>query len=441
MCRRLSFIIVVISCFSTLAQETSSFREIDSLSFLSFEKNDILMVKSTLKLAAKNEISYYYLSLRSGIVAYNHENYDLAVEQFEMAFKMNPNDSTCKEYLYFAYLFGGRQDAAYKLAYQQSEDFQQKVNFELKKTENIQLSFLSLNTANIKENSKKIIIDNDNPYADALYNGNVSGYGFTLQNKLGSSIRLINALTIYQTNSQSIEQFALNNHTVSRPYQNNQFQYNLVGSCFFKNSIELVLGFAYLRTNTDYSYTEFIPSLNAWSTSNIATKYSNNLYDFSLSKRFKYFQPKIELSTINLYDEKQTQLETSFNLYPFGNNKLFTQTGYAFISNTTKNQYVFSQKIGFKLNNLIWIDVNSKFGNLFNYVTSNGLVIYNSADLVKRDIGIFCNFYFEKLDVSLGYSNQLKQGTYSRYSPTFIESSSNFNYTSNNFLTSIKWKF
>lgn len=439
--RRLGIIIAFISSFSSISQETSSYREIDSLSYVAFVKNDLSMMKSTQKRADKNEISYYYLSMRSGIVAYNHERYDMAIEAFELAFEMNPNDSVCKEYLYFAYLLGGRVDVAYKFAFNQDVKFKEKVRFEEKNTENIQFSFLSLNTNNIEDNASKKMLQNNNPYADGVYNGNVTGYSIALQNKLGSSLRLINQLSLFRTNSQSVEQFGLNNYNVVRSYQNNQFQYNLTGSYFFKKGIELALGFAYFKTNTDYSYSEFIPTLNRWSTIDVATSYSNNLYDISLTKRFKYIQPKIELSTINLYNQRQNQIEGSVFLFPFGNNKLYSQTAYAFISSTSENLNVFSQKIGFKLTDIVWVDINSRFGDLFNYLNSNGLVVYNSADLVKRDVGLFCNFYFEKLDVSLGYSNQLKQGVFYNYNGLFEEKSSNYNYTSNNFITSIKWKF
>ena len=94
-----------------------------------------------------------------------------------------------------------------------------------------------------------------------------------------------------------------------------------------------------------------------------------------------------------------------------------------------------------KITDKIWIDVSGRFGDLFNYQNANGLVVYNSADRVKRDLGVFCNFYLKKLDVSLGYSNQLRSGAYYNYNYLGEVTTSIYNYNSNNIITAIKWKF
>lgn len=423
------------------SQENSSYREIDSLSYKALVDNDWKEGRKIAKLASKEEISFYYLFLRIGVLAFDNENYDEAVYNFEKANQMNPKDTLCQEYLYYSYLLGGQVDVAQRFASLQDKSFHEKVNYQVKVLESIQISSLTLLADNMDVNKGKVILSSGNSYVGSLLNGNVYGYSFGIQNKLGRKIRLINQFTAYSTNSESVESFTFNNFKVSRPYQNKQYQYNLVASYLTDNNIYIGFGYAFFKTNTDYSYTEYDTISYDWVTNDISTAYSNNLFNVSISKKLKYIQPRLELGYVDLYDVKQYQIEGDLTYFPLGNNKFYSQTSFAFLSRDESNQQVFTEKIGVKITDKIWIDVSGRFGDLFNYQNANGLVVYNSADRVKRDLGVFCNFYLKKLDVSLGYSNQLRSGAYYNYNYLGEVTTSIYNYNSNNIITAIKWKF
>lgn len=433
-------ILINLTLFS---QENTSYREIDSLSYNALMDNDWEEGRKIAKLAKKEEISFYYLFLRTGILAFDYENYDEAVYNFEQANQMNPKDTLCKEYLYYAYLLGGQVDVAQKFASNQDKSFKEKVNYKHKGFESVQFSSLTLFTNNLDRNREEVALSSGNSYVGSVLNGNVYGYSFGVQNKIGRKLRLINQFTTYSTNIESIESFNFENFNVRRPYQNNQYQYNFVGSYLTDKNFSIGFGYAFFKTNTDYSHTTYDTISYDWITNDISTSYSNNLFNISISKKLKYIQPRIELGYINLYDVKQFQIEGGLTYFPFGNNKMYSQTSFALLSRSGINQQVFTERIGVKLTNKVWIDISGRFGDLFNYQSANGLVVFNSADKVERDLGVFCNFYLKKLDVSLGFSNQLKIGTYYNYNYNYLGevTAGEYSYSSNNIITAIKWKF
>ncbi|MEO8762200.1 MAG: hypothetical protein ABI388_11740 [Bacteroidia bacterium] len=59
---------------------------------------------------------YYYMQMRVGIAYYERKNYCLAESHFRKALQFSSNDSLALEYIYYCYIFTGRNEDARKLS-------------------------------------------------------------------------------------------------------------------------------------------------------------------------------------------------------------------------------------------------------------------------------------------------------------------------------------
>jgi tetratricopeptide (TPR) repeat protein len=108
---RINFLIIVFSIFSSVAlsQDTINFNNIDlkTYGFAYYGEWDSVIHYGKLGLA--NDIDYFYLRLRLGEAYYYKQNYSTAIKHFEKALKSNSADASAQEFLYYSYLFSGRE--------------------------------------------------------------------------------------------------------------------------------------------------------------------------------------------------------------------------------------------------------------------------------------------------------------------------------------------
>ncbi len=420
-----------------IAQSTSSYKEIDSLSFVAFEKNDYSSMKEIVKLAKENEISFYYFHLRAGIVAYNHERYENALIQFEIANQMNPKDTITVEYLYYALLFTNRIEDAESLLSKQDFILQEKLKYNKKKLKSLTVSYMYLSNRNIQDQSKEKMINQQAVAGESSLNGNIYGGNLGLNFLLRHRLSLITQMTYYKTNSSFLEEFNFQQYRKSTAFKNNQFQYNFAGKYTTKKGVVFSGGVGYFISNSGSAYTSYNLGPNNWYTTINSNSYKGNLLNIGIGKRTKMVYGGIAFSSIKLYDDKTNQFEIDLGYFPFQNNKLYLSNATVFINNQTS----FIEHLNFKLFKNCWVDLGYCKGNLYNYVSANGLAVYNSADPILQEINSGLNLYFKKLDISLNYSNQIKEGSYFHYDIVGDYTIDKFNYRNNNMIISTRWKF
>jgi hypothetical protein len=235
-------------------------------------------------------------------------------------------------------------------------------------------------------------------------------------------------------------------------YSNLQYQYNTGLAYQFQNGLLLGLGGAFFQTNTKSFWSTAVMSPDGlkqvFVDSILPVNYSNYLASFSIGKRMKYIFPQITGTYSNLYGTNQYQGEVSLSYFPLGNMKLFGNTSFAYIDNNKVVQNVFSQKIGYVVSKNLWLEAKYSKGNHMNYMSSLGFVSYNTPDAVQQNIGIDLHITLKKLELILGYSQQIREGGYTRYTQsgtlqnlTYTTNSFKYNYTNNNITTTIKWNF
>ena len=121
----LLFFLVAIS--NGIAQDSLNSASVEQKSYqLYVDKNWSELIKFG-NIAIHNGFDYYYLQLRVGIAYYEKKNYSLAESHFKSALKFNTDDELSLEYLYYCYLFNGRNEDARMLSKQFNPSLADKI--------------------------------------------------------------------------------------------------------------------------------------------------------------------------------------------------------------------------------------------------------------------------------------------------------------------------
>lgn len=405
----------------------------------SFLRNDYTTTIKLGKEAIKQGIESYNLRYRLGVSHYENKNYEAAIPQLERAKSIDSNDSTLLEYLYYAYIFSNREEKAQELSEIFPDDLMEKISPKQKLFKSITAEIGMLQTNNFN-NYKSAGILGKNNFAHGTFYSDVLFGNVLVTNQISKNFRLENNVTIVSNTSNDYFQFKFPTvRTQIFMNNNNYFQWNAIGTYYLKGwHIGAGLG---LYNSSYITYTPpsiFTPNQSITSTKTINTNYSGSL---SISKRFSYFEPTLGLSYTNLSDYKTFTTEGALTYFPFGNSNLYSNTKIGFVKNEIESHTIYSQLLGLKLTKKIWIEAYGAYGNHQNYISGNGLLVYNTPNKINWYAGSNFNFYFKKFDFSLGYGIQERASSY--YTELNPTTTSTINYTFNyNLLkTKIIWKF
>ncbi|MCX6163896.1 MAG: hypothetical protein NTU73_03380 [Ignavibacteriae bacterium] len=91
------------------AQKKLDQKEVDGKTFALYSAGKWDELAEECEYAIDNGVDFFYLRLRAGIAYYSNTNYMSAIKHFEKAMVFNPTDIVTIEYLYYSYLFSGRE--------------------------------------------------------------------------------------------------------------------------------------------------------------------------------------------------------------------------------------------------------------------------------------------------------------------------------------------
>lgn len=449
--RRLIILIFIVSAIKTYAQTPEQIAEVDRISYEQFQQKDFKKLKETVKDALANNIDFYYLRLRIGILAYDKKNFEYAITNFKKALEFAPLDTLSKEYLYYAYVFTSRQEMANEFASKQDIQFQQKVGYNRKPFDFIGIDGGALITDNITANKDKSFKGNTNPgKAERNLNGNLYFGELFFQNTIKNRLHINNSFSVFNTISRYEFELAKPNFETiknSKTFNNLNFQYNLGFSYVTKREWAIAFGLGYYRVKSN-TFSAGQPDIlnNTVPVITNTTAINSFLGSVTISKRIKNVQPYLQISASNLNAVTQAQAEFGLTYFPLGNYNLYGTITAAYLRNGNSNQYIFKQQIGFKLLKWWWSELNFNYGNLSNYHANNGFITYNTSDAIKLQTGIDFNFYIKNhVQLNIGYTFQQRtritttyQGIQNQPSNISIQSS---NYFTHLIKSGLIWKF
>jgi tetratricopeptide (TPR) repeat protein len=435
--RSVIIVILFFCCRGVNAQELI-YEYVDSVTYAQFvAKYDVALQKTASKAFAQG-LDFYYLRMRLGISYYNMRKYEKSIPHFKRAIEMVPADTLAQEYLYYAFVFTNRIVEANLMQEHMSQKMRERLALGDKKIKEFSIETGKSFNNNISSHKdalrNKDLVENK----EYVYNGNIFYTKLFMTHKLGPRFEFLNAATIFRTNSLAM----VNTPNGARPfeYANTHFQYNTGFAYGFNHGWKLSAGVGYYHI----SYTNIVPrqpmGLMHGPPEFNEEKSGSNYFSggFTLAKRHKYFDPFIGSGYTNMFGTKQMQANAGLVIYPFGNVNFYMVGQASGIFTNASTHYVYSGKLGGAIGKKVFYECSAMFGNLQNYLASNGFNTFNSFDLIKMNLGIDLGFHLKKMNIIPSYRFQQKEGTISSTIPA-----NNKTYTYNNqfLILTLQWKF
>jgi tetratricopeptide (TPR) repeat protein len=361
----LYFLTFILSFLNSYSQEKTDATAIETTSFQLFtDKNwDALIVFGNE--AIKNGNDYFYLRERVGIAYYEKQNYSLAAGHFKNALQFNATDDVNNEYLYYCYIFLGKDEEARKLSTTFSSEL--KTKLELKNPPLIDFIVASGGTKMASS-----------PYSDSKKPIFFKPATFF---ELGFKHYVLNKFSLFHSiNTFSQETFL---------GKINQNQYYLLSTIPLKNNWSIAPAIHLFQVNL----TNQIPFLRTQTTSN-----TNFVGSFSVKKSIRKFDFTLGSTFLKSTSFTQYNHFSTISYAVLGNSKLILGiTDYLHNSNLNAtfansiSPFVYFQPLSFASVKLSYLQ-----NNIENIIEENGYLVNNSPDLTMARYSALANFRINK---------------------------------------------
>ncbi|MDY0199552.1 MAG: hypothetical protein RBR40_01050 [Tenuifilaceae bacterium] len=405
--------------FHAIGQTPVSMPRTDAETYALWQKGDWKNLIIVGKQALNSSIDFYYLRVRMGIAYYETKNYHAAIHHFEKAHQISQQESYLKEYLYYSYLFAGR-DMEAQIIYSTFDTLLKKNIGDKKKNlidgVSLQYGFSIMADDSAIENFPANYTAPNDGLQGITKSLNTLSIG--LRHDINPKFSLNHTYTNIQ--KESFE-YLVENGTIETNdnYKTSINQYYLSGNSRVAKSLNLRYGIHIVNIRYPIEVTYFRQGI-IYTNTEIVQK--TDLVGFiSLYKDLKYLTLGTSASFANLNSAIQTQGNLSLALYPLGNLNLYAVSTASFqrelYSNSTHNdRLIFNQLIGFKTLDYLWLEGHITLGNITNFVANNGASVFNGIGTIKQMGGARAIVVINpKLNLKISY-------TYTQIESHFIES-------------------
>ncbi len=402
------------------AQHQKSLSEVDSLTYKLYQQKNWDGLIAEGNRALDQGMDYYYLRVRLGIAYYEKQNYPLAMRNFDKALGMNDTEDYVKAYLYYAYLFSGRQAEAKVLASGFPYSLRTKTNTEQWSfVENIDLAYnyTGINDPSILDNfTAEIPLDRNG----AQFIPRQHHYFFLgLQHHISPRLSFYHGYSNLQVSHLRYIQ-ASNEAITESDFPSRLNQYYAAANLLVAKGLTLSGGIHFINSSYDAISQVVIGSPGRPTLRSVASRVNNNdLVAFaSLYKRFDFFTLGASYYRGTVADLIQNQTDFRLIIYPLGNLNLYTTTTASYQNQDLRdgnitNRILVDQQIGAKVNGWLWTEAYGTFGEMDNFFLKDGLVIFNRMDLVKQRMGGKLIFIpAPKWSLTLDYTNMSNQSQF-----------------------------
>jgi hypothetical protein len=375
--RSLLIFAAIVIVYSANLNGQRSFYSFDKESYDYFMRGDYKNLRRTADSMLSQGIDYYYLRLRLGILGYNKQMYSKAFQDFKKALEFNSLDTISREYIYYSFLFSGRdRDADLYVA---TLDDGQKNNF-----------LKSVETSGIKTSA--FIGSSVTGYNVSLYNVNSldyeavkSSYSLTagIESRLSRHLKATFAYTNFGKNGTVYS--ALDSTGATLNYNQNQVYAKLTGFAFS--------GWEFSGFGEFNIFSEKLPVKRQGFMGHVNSTKTEYLGGLGISKNGWKIHTGFNISLSNFGNSNQFRSEGYLTFLPLGNLKLYLTLGGMYQNDTHwGDTYQYNGELGIKLSKKIWIESGIMKGNSFLYARNQGYSVNNSY-LIPANL-IYCNFIF-----------------------------------------------
>jgi hypothetical protein len=429
------------------AQKKPDPKEIDAKTYALYSAGKWDDLAEECENAIDNGVDFFYLRLRAGIAYYNNTDYMSAIKHFEKAMYFNPTDIITIEYLYYSYLFSGRESDVLALI--------SVMPLKLKKKLQVYDKFIygvyteGGYTFNSDFNNQK----NGANIPPSGYNeqekvDNGTYLNLSLKHQLGKNVKVFHGYN--NISVSSVKQiFEHSQGQKNFDIKTTQDEYYLNINFNLGKGFDLTTAFHYLRVKyEDVSFsinTSVFPPVPVYSqTKETANDFVSLL---SLTRYIGHFKLGLKNSIANMNKATQVQNTAQIIFYPLGNLNLYTITDATLFSDrrwgsSYKSYGILDQKIGWKVFNNLWMETGYTFGKIYNYNESDAFIVFNNTDKISNRISLnFIAPVSKQIELSLRYQyyNQEVENYYSTSPAVF---NTNFtNNTNHKIIGGLKWTF
>lgn len=435
-------LLCLLSPFFISAQNQTEIDRIDSLTYRLYQEQQWEELIDAGKNALRNDIDFYYLQMRIAIAFYQKRDFRQATRYFENALRFDNSNQIALEYLYFSYLFSGRDYDRRRIASNLNEEVKERNKIPKRKIlEEIYLEgTMGFSGNETLKTGKQKRMNTDTIYTQTWYYDNL-GYIHA-----GATFNIFPWLTLYQGYGRLVSDYSQEityqkqlADVFSSKAHENEYYGNMKIAVAKGLKITPALHYNWVKYTERFAWVDgYDLSLNFDTTDRdkenftISLSVLKDISDFSI-EAYGYY------SDFELKILKQTGVALYY--YPFGNLDFYSRTGLEYVWHNSDNYLVFNQLIGLRATKKIWFEIEATVGQLKDYAEKNAYVIYNHPEEINFKIESGVLFTLNPhLDLSVRYRLMQRENSYLTYTDYVNTSIKKTKYFSHFLIGGITWR-
>jgi hypothetical protein len=444
--RRAILIILLLVPFFARAQKKLTPAEVDRETYAFYLNGEWKKLTELSRAAKKEGIDFFYLNTRTAIAYYNLGHYRKSIPIFEKALNELKGDTTLLEYLYYAYLFSGRDQDAVFLTRKFPESLAQRLGAHPKA---VRKFFIESGVGNNRTFNRidRMSRNRNSSVYDANYYPKDQYYVTAgLSHDLGPGVRYTQAYTYIGINqAQHIRESGnTSNESMHSTVQNQYYgalDVNLGKGFHLVPSLHLLWGtYSYNTLSYDANAAPFYDPVNE--------KFNDYSLYLGLFKNFTYFSTGFSGSSANLLGIDCTQLNGQLAIYPLANLNFYLVSTLSFkqeklaSADYSDHNVVFHQKVGFKTGPF-WLEGYYTGGSMQFLSEVSNSVIWNTPYSIDSRWGanLIIPVHQNRLQLVFRYYSMKQKGYLLYYENTENYQYEEYHFTNQNFSGGLTWNF
>lgn len=128
-------------------------------------------------------------------------------------------------------------------------------------------------------------------------------------------------------------------------------------------------------------------SYHYMNTNSRSTNYNSHIVLFGINYAGGYLDLQADAAFGHVIEDQIAQYNAALTWYPYGNLNLYTISRLSYHHEDNASGPLLSQAVGFKAVKNLWLETSGTFGNLDDYIDTDGLYVYNAFDNTKLKLG------------------------------------------------------
>jgi len=369
--------------FSSLAQkDTLSASSADTKTYQLYQQKKWPELIQVGNQALKKGYDFYYMRVRVGVAYFEKGNYALARVHFEKALDFNSYDPLALEYLYFCYLYNGKEEEARNLSTTFSAKLKTKMGLDSLSPTN----FIAVEGG--AKISSSLIFNVDSSNTDDYFFNPATYFQVGIKHHPKNKFSLFHAATLFNQESYAGKVQQLQYFLESAiPLKSNWLISPSIHLVRLKFSTEIEIQPTFGQANPQRVQTQTFSSTSNYFIGSFSVRKSIRKFDFSGGTTYS------NISSANQYNHFG-----GMSFHVFGNSKLvFGLTGYLHTNDDYTSTYnSYAPFLYLQVTKFASVKLSALFNQGNNIIEGNGYLVNNSLDLTKERYNVLVNLRMSK---------------------------------------------